>query len=177
MLHEHSEKALIVSVSFPHVKGTLPPTIGATLVHAIPALRIAKKHTLTHKTFSTYNRCRAAFLPFYFKSKTISLSFYFKKFYGVFFVASKFCKALIKLWNPGRDLDPPPLPCQITRQLTLPVCYVYFANGSEMFIARHNWLVVHSCDCSYKHIELPNQATCFPKVSVNLGGFFARLQC
>ena len=88
-------EALIVSVSFPDVKGTLPPTIGATLVHAIPALRIAKKHTLTHKTFSTDNRCRAAFLPFYFKSKTISLSFYFKKIYRVFFVANKFRKALI----------------------------------------------------------------------------------
>jgi hypothetical protein len=55
---------LVIPVSFPHVKGTLPPTIGTTLVHAIPTLRIAKKTTLTHKTFSTDKRRRAGFLSF-----------------------------------------------------------------------------------------------------------------
>jgi len=73
-------EALVIPVSFPHVKGTLPPTIGTTLVHTVPTFRIAKKTALTHKTFSTDNRCRAGFLPFYFKSQTRSLSFYFKQF-------------------------------------------------------------------------------------------------
>jgi hypothetical protein len=42
----------------------LTPTVTATLVNAIPAFRIAKNPTLTHKPFSINNKCKAGFLPF-----------------------------------------------------------------------------------------------------------------
>jgi hypothetical protein len=46
------QEALIVPVSFPDVVGTLTPTVRTTLVHAIPAFRIAEISRLTHKAFS-----------------------------------------------------------------------------------------------------------------------------
>jgi hypothetical protein len=45
-------RALVVLFSLPDVKGALPPTVTATLVHAIPAFRISKITSLTHKKFS-----------------------------------------------------------------------------------------------------------------------------
>jgi len=46
------QETLVISVSFPDVVGTFAPTVRTTLVHAIPAFRIAKITTLTHKTFA-----------------------------------------------------------------------------------------------------------------------------
>jgi hypothetical protein len=43
--------ALIISVSFPDVIGTLAPTVTATLVNAVSTLRQVKKPTLAHKAF------------------------------------------------------------------------------------------------------------------------------
>jgi hypothetical protein len=56
----------------------LTPTVRTTLVHAIPAFRIAKKPTLTHKTFAINYRWRAGFLPVYILPQANSLSFNFK---------------------------------------------------------------------------------------------------
>ena len=51
-LLKHSKEELIISVSFPDVKGALTPTVRTALVHAIGAFRIAKITSFTHKTFS-----------------------------------------------------------------------------------------------------------------------------
>ena len=91
-----SRGALIIPISFPDVKGALPPTITAAFVDAAPTLWRVKISALTHKTFSTDNRCRAGFLSFYYKSQTSSLSFNFKHFRVCFLAANKFRKALIK---------------------------------------------------------------------------------
>jgi hypothetical protein len=64
------QEALIVPVSFPDIIGALTPTVRTTLVHAIPAFRIAEISRLTHKAVSINNRCRAGFLPFYITSQT-----------------------------------------------------------------------------------------------------------
>jgi hypothetical protein len=46
------QEALVILVSFPDVIGTFAPTVRTTLVHAIPAFRIAKNPTLTHKEYA-----------------------------------------------------------------------------------------------------------------------------
>jgi hypothetical protein len=46
------QEALVILVSFPEIKGALPPTIGTALVHANPTFRIAKNPTLTHKEYA-----------------------------------------------------------------------------------------------------------------------------
>lgn len=49
------QEALVISVSFPDVVGTFAPTIRTTLVHAIPAFRIAKNPALPHNAFAISN--------------------------------------------------------------------------------------------------------------------------
>lgn len=42
-------KALVISISFPYVIGTLAPTIRVTLINTISTLRITENTSLTHK--------------------------------------------------------------------------------------------------------------------------------
>jgi hypothetical protein len=64
-LHKQFHETSLIPVSFPDVKGTLAPTVTAGFVDAVPTLWQVKISALTHKTFSTDNRFRAGFLPFY----------------------------------------------------------------------------------------------------------------
>jgi len=73
-LQKHS-KRLVIPVSFPDVKGTLPPAITAAFVNAAPTIWRIKISTLTHKTFSTDNRCNAGFLPSYILLQTMLFHF------------------------------------------------------------------------------------------------------
>ena len=47
------QEALVEPVSFPDVKGALPPTVAATFVDAATAIWRVKIPALAHKTFST----------------------------------------------------------------------------------------------------------------------------
>ena len=43
------QEELIIPVSFPDIIGTFTPTVTIALINTVPAFRIAKNPTLTHK--------------------------------------------------------------------------------------------------------------------------------